>query len=63
MRREMRQLIETNQRDLSALPIVNSGFKLQVRKFDLAIAWPAPLAHADLRGTTEQRVEVSAFIP
>jgi hypothetical protein len=32
MRREMRQLVETDQRDLSALPVVDSGFELQVRK-------------------------------
>jgi len=63
MRREMRQLIETNQRDLSALPIVNSGFKLQVRKFDLAAARPPPFAHADLRRAAEARIEVSAFVP
>src|SRR5207248_11714032 len=48
MRREMRQFVETDQRDLSALPVVDGGFKLKVRKLDLAGARPAPLAHSEV---------------
>src|SRR6267378_2209168 len=58
MRREMRQFVETDQRDLSALPVVNGGFKLQVRKLDLAGARPAPLAHAEVRGPADPWIEV-----
>jgi hypothetical protein len=38
MRREMGQLVKTDQRNLSALPVVDRGVKLQVRKLDLAAA-------------------------
>src|SRR5467141_820357 len=58
MRREMRQFVETDQRNLSALPVVNGGFKLQVRKLDLAGARPAPLAHTEVRGPADPRIEV-----
>ena len=63
MRREMRQFVETDQRNLSALPVVDRGFKLQMRKLDLAGARPAPLVHADVRSTTDQRIDVLALIP
>src|SRR5258708_40244355 len=58
MRREMRQFVETDQRDLSALPVVDGGFKLQVRKLDLAGARPAPLAHTEVRGPADPWIEV-----
>src|ERR1700730_16163883 len=58
MRREMRQFVETDQCDLSALPVVDGGFKLQVRKLDLAGAWPAPLAHTEVRGPADPWIEV-----
>jgi len=38
MRREMGQLVKADQRNLSALPVVDRGVKLQVRKLDLAAA-------------------------
>jgi hypothetical protein len=63
MRREVRQFVETDQGDLSALPVVNSGFELQMRELDLAGAWPAPLAHSEMRDPTEPRIEVQALIP
>ena len=63
MGREMRQFVETDQRDLSALPVVDGGFELQVRKLDLAAAWPAPLARSEVRGAAEPRIEVLALIP
>jgi hypothetical protein len=63
MRREMGQFVETDQRDLSALPVVDSGFKLKMRKFDFAAAWPAPLAGAEMRGPAESRIKVLALIP
>jgi hypothetical protein len=62
MRREMGQFVETDQCDLSALPVVDGRFKLQVRKLDLAGARPAPLAHAEVRGPTDPRIEVLALI-
>ena len=31
-------------------PLRHGGFKLQVRKLDLAGAWPAPLARSEMRG-------------
>jgi hypothetical protein len=63
MRREMRQFVKTDQGDLRALLIVNGGVKLQMSELDLAAAWPAPLAHADVRGTTELWIEIPALIP
>jgi hypothetical protein len=59
----MRQFVETDQRDLSALPVVDGGFKLQVRKLDLAGAWPAPLARSEMRDAADPRIEVLALIP
>jgi hypothetical protein len=38
MRREMRQFVETEPRDLRALPVEDSGGKLQLRESDLAAA-------------------------
>ena len=43
--------------DLSALPVMNRGLKLQMRKLDFAAIWPAPLMRADMWGTTELRIE------
>jgi hypothetical protein len=63
MRREMRQFVETDQRNLRALPVVDGGFELQVRKLDLAGARPAPLAHSEVWDPAEPRIEGSALIP
>ena len=63
MRREMRQLVKADQGDLSALPVMNRGFKLEVRKLDFAAIWPAPLMHADMRGTPELRIEGQGLVP
>jgi len=63
MRRKMRQLIKTEQGDLSALPIIDGAVELQMGKLDLAAARPAPLASAKVRGATEPRIELSALIP
>jgi len=63
MRREMRQLVETDQRDLRALPGINRAVELQVRELDPAGTRPAPLAHSDMRGPAEAGVEVLALIP
>jgi hypothetical protein len=63
MRGELRQLVETDQRDLSALPVVNGAFELQMRKLDLAGAGPAPLVHSDVRSTADPPIEVEALIP
>src|SRR5208282_5171558 len=63
MRGEMRQLVEADQGDLSALPVMNGGFELQMRKLDLAAIWPAPLVHPEVRDTPEPRIEVQALIP
>jgi hypothetical protein len=59
----MRQFVEADQRDLRSLPVVDRGFKLQVRKLDLAGTRPAPLTHYEVRGATEPRIEVLALIP
>jgi hypothetical protein len=59
----MCQFIETDQRNLRALPIVNRAFELQVREFDLAAARPAPLTHPHMRGAAEPRIEIEALIP
>ena len=63
MRGEMRQLVEANQRDLSALPVVDGVVELQVREFDLAAVPPAPLACAEVRNAAEARIEVLALVP
>src|SRR5204862_8264054 len=63
IRREMGQLVEADQRNLRALPIVDGGFELQMRKLDLAGARPAPLMHPKMRGTTQPRIEAEALIP
>jgi len=59
----MRQFVEADQRNLRTLPVINSGFELQVRELDLAAARPAPLAHSHVRGAAELRIEISALIP
>ena len=59
----MRQVVETDQCNLRALPVVNCGFKLQMRKLDLAAARPAPLAHSGVWSATEPRIELQTFIP
>jgi hypothetical protein len=63
MRREMGQLVKTDQRDLRALPVVDGVIELQVRELDLAAARPAPLAGAGVRGAAKPRIEVSTLIP
>jgi hypothetical protein len=63
MRGEMGQLVETNQRDLRALPVVNGGVELQMRKLDLASARPAPLACTEMRDPAEPRIKILALIP
>ena len=63
MRGEMGQLVETDQGDLRALPVVNGGVELQMRELDLAAPRPAPLAGAEMRRAAEPRIEVSALIP
>src|SRR6202040_2510598 len=63
MRGEMRQLVETDQRDLRALPGINRAVELQVRELDPAGARPAPLAHSDMRDPAKAGVEVLALIP
>jgi hypothetical protein len=59
----MRQLVEADQRNLRALPVVNRGFELQVGELDLATARPAPLAHPQMRGAAEPGIEIEALIP
>jgi hypothetical protein len=59
----MRQFVETDQRDLGALPIVDRGIELQVGELDLAAMRPAPFARAEVRDAAEPRIEVSAFVP
>src|SRR6267142_6224678 len=63
MGREMGQLVKTDQRDLSALPVIDRGGELKMRKLDLAAAWPAPFLRAQVRGATEPRIEVLALVP
>jgi len=62
MRGEMRQLIETNEGNLRAPPVVDRGVELQVREFDLAAAPPAPLARPGMRGAAEPGIEVLALV-
>ena len=63
MRREMRQFVEADQRNLRTLPVVNRGFELQVRELDFAAARPAPLAHPKMRSAAEPGIEIQALIP
>jgi hypothetical protein len=63
MRGEMRQLVETDQRDLSALPVVDRVVELQVCELDLAATPPAPLAGPQMRDAAEPRIEVLALVP
>jgi hypothetical protein len=63
MRREMRQLVKTKQRDLRPLPVVDRGIKLQMREFDFAGMRPPPLAHAEMRGSAQPGIEVQRLIP
>src|SRR5215467_10331185 len=59
----MGQLVETDQRDLSTLPVMHGGFELQMRKLDLAAIWPAPLMHSVMRSATSPRIKTEALIP
>src|ERR1700694_2325451 len=63
MGREMGQLVKTDQCDLSALPVIDRGGELQMRKLDLAPARPAPFLRSEVRGATEPRIEVLALVP
>src|SRR5215472_16209145 len=63
MRGEMRQLVETHQRNLRTLPVVDGVVELQVREFDLAAAPPAPLARPQMRGAAESWIEVLGLVP
>jgi hypothetical protein len=63
MRGKMGQLVETDQRDLRALPVMDGSPKLEMRKLDLAAAWPAPFLRAQVRGATKPRIEVLALVP
>jgi hypothetical protein len=60
---EMGELVKTDQRDLGALPVVDRGVELEMRKLDLARAWPAPFVGAMVWGTAEPRIEVQALVP
>ena len=60
MRREMRQFVETEQRDLRALPVEDSGGKLQLRESDLAAAQPASLGRSNVRGPTGRGAKAAA---
>src|SRR2546423_1835614 len=53
MRGKMRQLVETDQRDLRPLPGVDRAVDLQVRELDPAGPRPAPLAQSDMRDPAE----------
>src|SRR5262249_27225992 len=46
-----------------ALPVMYRGFKLQMRKLDLAAVWPVPLMHPKARGPAKSRIKVEALIP
>jgi hypothetical protein len=59
----MGQFVETDQGNLSTLPIVDRGFELQMRELDLAGARPAPFARAEVRGAADLGIEVEAFVP
>ena len=63
VRREMRQLVETDQRDLRTLPVIDGAVELQVREFDLAAPRPAPLAHSDVWRSANPGIEFLALIP
>jgi hypothetical protein len=54
----MRQLIETDQSDLRALPVEDRGVELQVRELDLAGAWPTPFVGSVVCDTAELGIEV-----
>ena len=60
---EMRQLIEADQCDLRALPVVDRGVELQMRELDLAGARPAPFVASVVRDAAEPRIEVHALVP
>jgi hypothetical protein len=59
----MGQFVETDQGNLSTLPIVDRGFKLQMRELDLAGALPAPFARAEVRGPADLGIEIEALVP
>jgi hypothetical protein len=40
-----------------------AGSILEMRKLDLAAAWPAPFLRAQVRGAAEPRIEVLALVP
>src|SRR4029077_6768006 len=63
MRGKMGQLVEPDQRDLRALPVMDGSPELEMRKLDLAAAWPAPFLPSQVRGATEPRIEVQALVP
>src|SRR6516225_1899556 len=60
---EMGQLVEADQRDLGALPVIDCAVQLEMGKFDFAASWPAPFVGAVVRDATKPRIEVQALIP
>src|SRR5262249_47289464 len=63
IRGKMCQLVKADQSDLSALPVMDRGFKLQMRKLDLATIWPMPLMNPEARDPAKSRIKVEALIP
>jgi hypothetical protein len=59
----MGQLVEADQRNLRALPLVDRGVELQMRELDLAAVFPAPFVGAVERVTAEPRIKVQALVP
>src|SRR5215469_5609259 len=63
MRGEMRQFVETEERDLGPLPVVHRAVELQVRELDLTAPRPAPFTRSEVRPPAEPWIKVLAFIP
>ena len=59
----MRQLIETDQRNLRALPIQLAAFVLQVGKLHFPAARPLPQDDRLRRHSTRRRVELHRLVP
>ena len=59
----MSQFVKTDQRNLSPLPVVDGGVKLQMRKLDLTTVCPVPLMLPEARDPAKSRIKVEALIP
>jgi hypothetical protein len=59
----MRQLIETDERDLRSLPVEDGLVVLEVGERNRGAGWKAPIEVGVVRFRAKQRVKLEAFVP